>query len=235
LDTLELRTRDLFGNKITVAQILDAFTIDHTENGERFIARAEAALGKEGDIEIRGRFYRVNGDAEEVGCFMRRLLRKNDNLRAHHMNIEIVERHQFKHISEAHYRKALQFYIDAGVVNVFMEANRDGPAVWPGFGFDLVEGGKRDRLRALVETELAKYDIPLGQVLDVSKLHPVTPLLIAVEIEVPNGKGGEEIVYVGQSAMRKLYDEGGEELRMTWWLDQPTARPYLEELGVTVP
>jgi hypothetical protein len=233
--TLDELIRDLFGQHIGVADIEAAFSIDHRENGERFISRAKVTLGVDA-IEIRGEFFCINGSEELAGSFMRRLFRTSLGvLSAHHMTIRIDSKHQFKHIAKTHYQKALQFYLCHGIIRVFMEANQDGPAVWPGFGFELLDSNQQDRLRQLVEIELEKYEIPLAEAVDPGGLRPVAPLLLAVEIEVPDGRGGQEVVEVGQIAMRRLYEEAGEELRMACWLDHPASRQYLEELGLKLP
>ena len=232
---LEERVRDLLGPNIAVQDVIDAFTIDHSEGGLRFASSAEVSVGvDDASIEVRGRFFLVNGEKRQIGMFMRRFLKREQNLRVYHMEIEMDPPYRLHHIARAHYRKAFQFYVEVGVTNVYMEADRDGPNIWPTFGFELVEQQQQDRLRRLVEEELAKYELALEDVLDVSNLRPVAALLAAIEVDVPTDDGGEENVAVGQIAMKRLYAQIGEPLRMTMWFDQPSAKNYLRELGVVL-
>jgi hypothetical protein len=231
-DDLAKRVTALFGDYISADDIVEAYSIDHTENGERFISRPTLALGPDDSLDIRGKFSKVDDGEAVVGSFMRRLLRKNGLLRVYHMSIEIEVAHRFKHIATAHYRKALQFYVRAGIINVFMEADRDGPSIWPRFGFELVEGRHQERLRAIVKAKLAGFDVSPAQRIDVDDLVPIAPLLLEIQVEVPGDDGKTSTLELGQLAMRKLYLEEGEPLRMTWWLDQSWAAAYLEDLGV---
>lgn len=230
---LEEKTRELLGAQVKVQDVIDAYTVEHYECGQRFISEAQVSATNDA-IEIRGQFFIVNGEKKQIGMFMRRFLRRGEDLRVYHMEIEIERPHRLHHIAEAHYRKAFQFYVNIGVINVYMEADRDGPTIWPTFGFELVEPNQQDRLRLLVEEELAKYEIALEDILDVSNLRPVAPLLAAIEVLVP-GAEGQETIAVGQIAMRRLYAQVGEALRMTLWLNQPWARNYLEGIGVRFP
>ena len=127
-----------------------------------------------------------------------------------------------------------------------MDANQDGPVIWPGFGLQLTDGRDIDRLLELVRIELKRYRVKeeeLPQPLD--ELATYSPLLAALQVEVPADfkapldpwlveyweraaeKGLPKRVPVGLMAMHRLYQERGEELRMTVWLDRPKPLDFL--------
>lgn len=112
-----------------------------------------------------------------------------------------------------------------------MEANQDGPTVWPGFSFELVNQKRRDRLRSIVRRLLLEYSSAEKAEALLAPISDYTPLLAAIELEGQDG----EIIPIGLRAMQRLYDETGEELRMVAWLDRPAPRAYLEARGILEP
>jgi len=72
-----------------------------------------------------------------VGEFKRRLCFQKGERRAEHVKLEIERAHQDRDIAKHHYRKILRFYKHSAIRFVYLDADVDGPAVWPQFAFDL--------------------------------------------------------------------------------------------------
>lgn len=97
----------------------------------------------------------VYHDVIEVGEFKRRLTYERGARRAQHVMIELDRAHQDKDIAKHHYRRALRFYMRCGIRFVHLDADVDGPAVWPQFAFDLVDRNhKAMLLRIMREHEI---------------------------------------------------------------------------------
>lgn len=240
--------RELFCGCATLVSLTDAFTIDHTYETDRFTSTPTVTIEGTGAAFINGTFTSHNSPPAEAGSFSRRILRsKNGILRAYHAHIVVTPEHRHKHIATAHYTKVLRFYKETGVLNAFMEANQDGPMIWPGFAFQLVEPKDSDRLVELVRQELTRFDLPEAFPQSLEQMATYTPVLAALEVELPPGVdvpeawpgeqqnqplGGPRKIAVGLRALRRLYLERGDILRMTLWLDQPKPLAFLTEAGI---
>jgi hypothetical protein len=59
--------------------------------------------------------------------------------RATHVIMEIERAHRDNDIAKNHYARVLAFYERAGIRYVCLDAEGEGPVVWPTFGFDFTQ------------------------------------------------------------------------------------------------
>lgn len=225
-EALRARVNEIFEGRATVDDLLDVFTFEHNFNRKVFTAEARLSLGAENDVELRGKFLCRNAAPAEAGTFYRRFYRNNDILFAHHADIRVTPAYQDHKLATTHYTRALRFYASIGLQCVYMEANQDGPTVWPGFAFELRDPTERDDYEAILRRRLAKY-VNAAQIETLmAQAGSFTPLLAG--IAVTPREGGDEVP-VGLLALRELYERrpAGAELRMVAWLDQPKVRDFL--------
>lgn len=232
--SLERAVIDLFDAKISLARLVDAFEFTHDFNGKHFRSTASVTMGQEQSIEVRGCFACENALPYDAGTYFRRYYKQNGIIRAHHANIEVAPTHQEHKLATTHYARLLRLYYEAGVVCIKMEADRDGPSVWPGFGFTLVDPKAIARYDEVVRSQLHQYvtkEEADGLLRDAQGF---TPYLAAITVRNPNG--GDDIP-IGILAMRQLQDErlDGAEIKMTSWLDSPKGYAYLIKSDILDP
>lgn len=216
----------LFEGRSTVEALIEAFTIEHEFEGKRFTSTVELSLGPNDDLWIMGQFICTNALPMIAGTFFRRFYRKSNLLRVHHANIAVVPTHRHHYIATTHYLKLIRYYDRVGVLSISLEANQDGPTIWPQFGLSLIEQGQRNRYEHIVRKMLAEYLSPQTIEELMAATQSFTPLLARIAVDPI---GGGDPVPVGLLAMRALYEELGEELRMVAWLDLPKVRAFLAE------
>jgi hypothetical protein len=151
-------------------------------------------------IDINGKIY---CDSIEIGEFERRLCYQKGFRCAKHIKIEIAKAHQGKHIATYHYRRAIAFYRLLGYRYVYLDADVDGPAVWPQFGFDLARPNEKTRLLARMRRLEAR-----GLPSDAAQLF--APDIAA--IEDPNAPKGSEPL--GFRLLKELRERSGGPLAM---------------------
>lgn len=156
---LQTRLNLLTGRAIPLDRLEDAYRIDHQYEEEHFVSEVRFALGDSDDILVEGSFTCTNGVPRQAGNFSRRLFKKHGILQAHHSSIRVARKHRNKHIATAHYIKALRFYDSIGLLRIGMEANEDGPTVWPGFAFELIRETDIDLLQEILRQRLLRHRI----------------------------------------------------------------------------
>jgi len=244
----------LFEGHATLEQLREAFFIEHDFEGQRFTSFCAVEVEADRSILVNGSFVSQDAPPEQAGTFSRRFFRQNGLLRVYHSSIAVAEAHRHKYIATAHYTKLIRFYHEHGVLNITMDANQDGPTVWPGFGLQLEKERDIQRLLELVRIELQRYRVKEEDLPEpLEALATYSPLLAAIQVAVPAGvrvrldpwlaeyweragdSGLPKRVPVGLMAMRRLYQERGEELRMTIWLDRPKPLDFLIGRGILSP
>jgi hypothetical protein len=144
-----IRARILGG--CTLDDVRNAFNGTHPDE-QRYTWRARVHQRND-IILIDGYVYH---DGIEVGGFKRRLTYERGARRARHVMIELDALHQDKDVAKHHYRQALRFYMRCGIRFVQLDADVDGPAVWPQFAFDLAHPNHKSMLlRIMKEHEVA--------------------------------------------------------------------------------
>lgn len=218
----------IFGSgKATAKQVEDAFTIEHSLGDEGTVVSSCAlSVGRNGELEIRGQFWRINqdGTADEAGTFYRTVERRDNYVRVDHRNIRVEPDYRDKDIALAHYTKAVEFYYRVGVACVFMVADEDGPVVWPQLGWQIVSEKLIDRLVSLFRDELRRLEIHP----DVVDVDDYAPAIASVEILYDDGHSE----YPGVRALRRLYEETHEEIRMAAWLDREQPTTFFRARGI---
>ena len=228
---MQSRLAQIFEGATTLDELREAFCFDHTYNGKYFEARATVTIGTENDIEVRGTFRCTNVAPEKAGHFYRRFYRKGANLRVHHAIIYVEEPHRDHDLATVHYGRLLAYYAKIGVGCVEMEANQDGPTVWPGFAFSLSRPDQRDRYEQLLKRELNKYLEPEETLELLKAAKGFTPLQARIRI---HPEGHPEPIAVGLVAIRQLYLEYGE-LPMIAWLTFEAVQVYLAARDILSP
>ena len=126
----------------------------------------------------------------------------------------------------AHYTKAIQFYYKARVSCVFMIADEDGPVVWPQLGWQIVTPGMMDRLVALFKKELTRDGVNPKEISE--EVYGYAPAIAGYEVRFDDGTEA----YPGLRALRRLYEEIHEEIRMVAWLTQERPTRFFRGRGI---
>lgn len=229
---MDLRSaiRRIFDVVVTPEEIESAFRIDHRYSNEdedlRFVSSCSVTVSPRDAIEIRGQFWKINedGTAESAGSFFRAISRKNGVVRVDHHNIRVEPQFREREVALAHYTKAIRFYYAAGVACVFMVADEDGPVVWPQLGWQIADSGMLDRLSFLFSEELGQLGVPSESL----EIDQYAPAIAAFTVVMTDGT----LAYPGLKALRRLYEEVSEEIRMVAWLDQPQPTKFFRGRGI---
>ncbi len=140
--------------RVSFSDVRIAFTDAHNER-PNYRWDCEVELRGEA-INIVGFFYCKD---TVIGRFERRLYYENGYSRAKHVMMELQGMHQEKGLAREHYRKALRFYQRSGIRFIHLDADVDGPSVWPQFGFDL-ESRKDKELLGRIMREFKVASVP---------------------------------------------------------------------------
>ena len=201
----------IIGTEVSLSDVADAFTSRHPTIPEYSWS---AAVLVKGDIIVVSGTIHLNGS--EIGHFSRRLFYEKGVGRAYHEIMEIDRPHRDNDIGKHHYGRALRFYRRVGIRFVSMEAEGEGPVIWPTFGFDF----SRDQHRAMMMKILKDWEIrPLpgaGSVL--------APQVVDINID--------ENPELGQQAIYELVNRAAEPLPMILDLEDETQAAYLHNRGI---
>jgi hypothetical protein len=105
-------------------------------------------------VEMRGEIIHIEGsvyfDDHVVGEFKRRLYYEKGARRAKHIMMELQTAHQDLDVAKNHYGRILRFYRRCGIRFVHLDADVDGPAIWPQFAFDLERRQDKEQLARIM-------------------------------------------------------------------------------------
>ena len=128
--------------------------------------------------------------------------------------IEIEPDYRDRDIAKHHYIRAIRFYDLSPIRVVRLDAEGDGPWIWPQFGFDLFSKKDKQRLIALGKDQ----DVELGSADD----------LYAADVATRDKGAG---VALGTVLLRALSKPNGR-LPMILRLDDPSHRAFLTARGI---
>jgi hypothetical protein len=195
----------------SVADVEAAFTCQHPSiDAYRWAA----------NVSIKGEVIIVEGmifeNDTEIGHFSRRLFYEDGVGQAIHEIMEIERPHRDRDIGKHHYARAITFYERVRIRYISMEAEGEGPVVWPTFGFDFSRRQHRDMLiRILKQWEVEPLPSPASilapQVVDIST---------------------EDHPELGMEAIYELARRASEPLPMSLDLQNPIQRAYLHHRGI---
>jgi hypothetical protein len=199
----------IIGPDHTLADVKAAFTGQHPEI---------PAYDWVADVKMRGERVAIDGiireNGAEIGHFTRQLYYAKGIGTAFHTIMEIEkDKDKDKDIGRYHYRRAIAFYESAGIREIDMEAEGEGPVVWATFGFDFTRSQHREMLmKILREWEITPLPDQAGL---------LAPSVVAISTE-DNEELGEDVIY-------ELLDRAGEPLPMSLDLRNEAQRVYLRE------
>jgi hypothetical protein len=201
----------IIGRTATIADVVAAFSGVHPEVAAyRWMATAK----------LRGEVIVIEGlifeNGHEVGHFSRRLSYARGGGQAIHEIMEIERPHRDRDIAKHHYTSVLGFYDRVGIRYVSMEAEGEGPVIWPTFGFDFTRAQHREMLlKILREWEVAPLPAPAS--------------ILAPQVVII---GTEDSPTLGAEAIEELAKRADEPLPMGLDLLNGIQRAYLRNRGI---
>jgi hypothetical protein len=201
----------IIGKTASIADVAAAFTGSHPDRpGYTWTATAE----------LRGEIVGVEGlifeDGRDVGHFSRRLVYARGVGQAIHEIMEIERPHRDRDIAKHHYRSVIRFYDRVGIRYVSMEAEGEGPYIWPTFGFDFTRSQHREMLLKI----LREWEVePLPTLASI-----LAPQVVSICTEDSPTLGAEAIEELARRADQPL------PMRLDL-LDEPQ-RAYLRNRGI---
>jgi len=192
----------------SISDVREAFTLQHPE---RPYTSTSSVTVKGDQIQIAGIFW---SDRLQIGHFHRTLRFQKGSSCAFHDMIEIEPEHRDQDIARHHYTKVLRFYDLSPIRLVRLDAEGDGPWIWPQFGFDLVSKKDKERLVALGNAQ----EVNLGSADD----------LYAADVATTDKGTGSAL---GTTLLRALSKPNGR-LQMILRLDDPSHRAFLTARGI---